>query len=190
MDEPLLGGQLVAGGNTCGQTMEESAKITAVFFEQVHTRYPGMKIGDIEPYPHFSAAELKDWVLELEKNGVSPAFFHLDVDVEQVKVYNHNVIGDLRSLAAFFEEKGIPFGVIFTSNWKAAGSDKTYVDSTMLWIRTVKNAIDKPQHIIFQSWQGPAASGAHEVPVNLPSNDPGGSSHTRLILEGLGILSP
>jgi hypothetical protein len=33
-------------------------------------------------------------------------------------------------------------------------------------------AIGRPQHIIFQSWQGPAPSGHHEVPINLPENDP------------------
>jgi len=46
----------------------------------------------------------------------------------------------------------------------------------------------RPAHIVFQSWMGPAASGLHEVPINLPDDDPALPSHTRLILDGLGIL--
>jgi hypothetical protein len=58
----------------------------------------------------------------------------------------------------------------------------------MEWIRTVNNAIGQPQHVIFQSWLGPAANGVHEVPINLPENDPSVYSHTRLIIEGLDVF--
>jgi hypothetical protein len=94
----------------------------------------------------------------------------------------------LQELRRFCEEHGIAFGVIFTSNWTQAGADRTYYESTMEWIGTVNEAIGRPQQVIFQSWQGPAPSGYHEVPINLPEDDPAVYSHTRLILEGLGVL--
>lgn len=103
-----------------------------------------------------------------------------------------DVAGDLQALSQFLQEHRIPFGVIFISDWTAAGSDRAYFDSTMEWIRTVKNAIGKPQHVIFNSWQGAPEDrehkGVHEVPINLPENDPAIYSHTRLLNEGLGVF--
>ena len=188
MDEPFIGGQLTAGGLTCGYTLEQSADATAHFMELVHTSYPDMVIGDIEPYPYFSTSQLEAWIAALEHRGATPAFFHLDVDLERVRVENQDVSAALQNLRDFCARQGIPFGVIFTSNWTAAGSNRTYFDSTMEWIHTVAAAIGPPQHMIFQSWQGPASSGAHEIPINLPQNDPDNYSHIRLINEGLAVF--
>lgn len=41
----------------------------------------------------------------------------------------------------------------------------------MDWIRILNQIIGKPQQIVFNSWGGPAPSGAHEIPINLPEND-------------------
>lgn len=188
MDEPLLGGQHVINGRTCGYTMEQSAAATGHFVQQVSTEHPDIIVGDIEPYPHFSVAELQKWILQLEEKGVAPAFFHLDVDIERVRVEGQDVMADLQALSEFCGERGIAFGVIFTSNWRAAESNRAYYDSTMKWVKTVKGAIGKPQHAVFQSWQGPAPSGAHEVPVNLPEDDPAIFSHARLVVDGLAVL--
>jgi hypothetical protein len=185
MDEPYIGGELVANGKTCGFTMEQSADVTSQFIRKVHAAFPNIHAGDTEPYPYFSVPELEQWIVALEDRGVTLAHFHLDVDLENVRVNRHDVVADLQALAGFFHEHRIPFGVIFTSNWTAAGSDRAYFESTMEWIRTVNAAIGKPQHLIFQSWQGPAANGVNEVPINLPEDDPSAYSHTRLIIEGL-----
>jgi hypothetical protein len=58
----------------------------------------------------------------------------------------------------------------------------------MAWVRTVNEAIGKPQQVIFQSWQGPAKDGFNEVPINLPEGDPSVYSHTRLLLDGLAVF--
>ena len=190
MDEPLIYGQLVDGGKSCGQPPIESAAITAQFISQIHQQYPDVLVGDIEPYPHFSAAELEEWIISLEQEGVDLAFFHLDIDVERVRFEGWNVVADLQRLRDFCRQRGIPFGVIMISNWKAAGSNRAYFESTLQWVNTVNTAIGKPDHVIFQSWQGPASSGAYEVPINLPQNDPENYSHVRLILEGLEVFTP
>jgi hypothetical protein len=188
MDEPYIGGELVANGKTCGFTMEQSADVTSQFIQKVHAAFPNIHVGDTEPYPYFSVAELEQWIVALEDRGVTLAHFHLDVDLENVRVHRRAVVADLQALAGFFHEHRIPFGVIFTSNWTAAGSDRAYFESTMDWIRTVNTAIGKPQHLMFQSWQGPAANGVHEVPINLPEDDLSAYSHTRLIIEGLAAF--
>jgi hypothetical protein len=192
MDEPFIGGQLVIDGHSCGHNMYQSAKVTSQFIRQVNASFPQILVGDIEPYPYFSVPELEDWLLTLENRGITPAFFHLDVDIERVRVEGSNVKADLQELSQFLQMHGIPFGVIFTSNWHAAGSDRAYFDSTMGWIQTVKDAIGKPQHVIIQSWQAAPADRKnrliHDVPINLPESDPSIFSHTRLILEGLDVF--
>jgi hypothetical protein len=188
MDEPFIGGEMVIDGDTCGYTMEQSATATSQFIKQVKAAYPHIIVGDIEPYPYFSVPELEEWIVALEDRGAPPEFFHLDVDVERVRVERQDIIADLQTLSQFCQEHRIPFGVIFTSNWNAAGSNRAYFESTMEWIRTINDAIGKPQHMIFQSWQGPAANAVHEVPINLPQNDPSEYSHVRLINEGLDVF--
>jgi hypothetical protein len=189
MDEPFIGGQHVINGRTCGYTMGESADVTAQFVQQVNNTYPDIRVGDVEPYPYFSIPELELWLAALEQRGVSLAHFHLDVDMVRVLNEGLDVGADLQRLGRFLQERRIPFGVIFTSNlnWSPA-SDCDYFVATMEWIRTVKSAIGKPEHVIFQSWLGPSADGLHEIPMNLPENGAGSCSHTYLILKGLALL--
>jgi len=188
MDEPLLGGQHNINGVTCGLSPAQIAAATAVFVGRVSGEFPNIWVGDIEPYPHFSTAQLEQWLDLLRNNGVTPAFFHLDVDIERVRVEGQNLGADLRALSQYCAEHGIPFGVIFTSNWTQAGSNQAYYDSTLGWVSTVAEAMGRPQQVIFQSWQGPAPSGRHEIPINLPQNDPQNYSHVRLINMGLALF--
>lgn len=188
MDEPLLGGQDVLDDLSCGFSRKRGARVVATFIDRVNTSHPEVMVGDIEPYPHYSIPELRQWLVALEKAGAAPAFFHLDVDMERVRVEGQDVAADLRTLRDFCERRGIPFGVILTSNWTESGTDQSYYESTMRWVNTVNDAIGRPLHVVFQSWQGPAASGLHEVPINLPEDDPNVYSHTRLILEGLNVF--
>ncbi|NJN54470.1 MAG: right-handed parallel beta-helix repeat-containing protein, partial [Anaerolineae bacterium] len=185
MDEPYIGGELVANGLSCGYTMSQSADATTTFINRIRTAYPYMVLGDIEPYPYFSVVQLQQWIVALESRGIQLDFFHLDVDIERVNVEGHDVATDLWALRQFCQAHGIPFGVIFTSNWTDAGSEQTYFDSTREWVDTVNRAMGMPAHAIFQSWQGPAPDGVHAVPINLPENNTAVYSHTRLVNEGL-----
>lgn len=189
MDEPLLGGQRPVEGRACGYDMEQSAAATVRFLDRVGSARPDLPVGLIEPYPHYSVEQLKDWVVELETRGASLAFFHLDVDIHRVEVEGQDVVGDLRALEAFCAERGIPFGVILISDWQQAHADRAYFESTLDWTRTVDEAIGRPDHVIFQSWHGPAEDGTHRYPSNLPEDDAAIYSHTRLVLEGLDLFA-
>ena len=135
-------------------------------------------------------SELEQWFEALEARGATPASFHLDVNMLEGGVRHdaRRVSSDLQTLRKFLQERQIPFGVIFTDTTYSASSDRAYFDLTMDWLRLVNAAIGKPQHVVFNSWLGPAPSGAHEIPKNLPGNDPSVYSHTRLIIEGLDVL--
>ncbi len=189
MDEPFLGGEWApTGSKPCGFSMEQSADVTAKFMNLVKGTYPDILVGNTEPYPYFSITELEQWIEALEARGSAPAFFHLDVDFWRAGVEGQNLASDLQTLSQFTLTHGIPFGVIITSAWNEAETDRDFYNSTMDWIGMVKAAIGKPEQVIFNAWQGPAPSGAHEVPINLPEYDPTVFSHTRLILEGLEMF--
>lgn len=193
MDEPFMGGNYAPpGSKSCGYTMQQSADAASRFIRQVRAAYPNLLVGDTEPYPLFSVTELEQWTLALEARGVFPAYLHLDVDMVWARERRLDVAGDLRTLNQFFQERRIPFGVIFISDWTDAGSDRAYFDSTMEWVRTVNAAIGKPQHVIFNSWQAAPEDREnkriHDVPINLPESDPAIYSHTRLLLDGLAVL--
>ena len=189
MDEPFMGGEYAPpGSKPCGLTMEQSADVTSWFIRRVKAAYPWIVIGDIEPYPYFSASELEQWISALEANGTKPDYFHLDVNMLEGGK-RPDVETDLPRLKQFFRDHQIPFGVIFTSNVNFnPASDGAYFDGAMDWIHTVNNIIGKPQQVVFNSWVGPRPNGVHEIPINLPENDPAIYSHTRLVIEGLDVF--
>ncbi len=189
MDEPYMGGEYAPpGSKPCGFDMEQTAYVTAKFVNLVKRNYPNILVGNTEPYPYFSVTELEQWVEALEAREITPAFFHLDVNMLEGG-RRPDVENDLPRLRQFFQDHDIPFGVIFTSNVTFnPSSDRAYFYETMEWIRTVNRIIGKPQQVIFNSWSGPRPNGVHEIPINLPENDPSVFSHTRLILEGLEVF--
>lgn len=187
MDEPLLGGQLVENGQTCGYSIEESAQVVAEYVRMVKDAHPDVAIGTIETIPPQTADEVGQWIVALEAAGVVPAFLHLDVEIS-LGVNDPGFVAALGQLRDFSEERGIPFGLILTADWQRADSDRGYYDSVMQWASSIAERLGRPTHLVFQSWIGPAPSGLHEMPVNLPEDDPDVYSHTRLILDGLGLL--
>jgi hypothetical protein len=208
MDEPLA-----SGIRFCKDTLEGSAVKTAEYMKQVAAKEPHVQIGDTEAYPYFSIGELKSWLAALQKNGVTPAYVHLDANIHRIDKSPHlDLAADLRGLQNYLSSKRIPFGIIMWSGYNPAPSDKAYFDRTLLWIKRVRDAIGAPDQIIFQSWvirsaprckdtdvscdpdklrcmpEDPPGCGEQTVPNNLPENDPASFSHTRLINEGLAML--
>jgi len=177
MDEPLLGAE------GCQLSLEEAAVHTAAFARDARRGRPHLRVGDIEPYPYFSAPLLLSWVSALRRSGYTPAFFHLDVDRAQAGRIGADVANDLALLRSSLEGQGIPFGVIF---WSENGeSDEDYFVDVMGWVETVRIAIGEPSHSIFQSW-AVSPEGRLDVPANLPSTSD--YSHVRLAGEGLTAL--
>jgi hypothetical protein len=187
MDEPLLGGQLVENGQTCGYTMEDTAEVVATYMDLVHQAHPEVIIGTIETIPPQTADEVAQWLVVLEEAGAKPAYLHLDVEVA-FGIDDPGFVAELGELSDFAERRGIPVGFILTADLAAADSDEGYFRSVLEWSQSLATRLGRPSHVVFQSWIGPAPSGLHEMPVNLPDDDPQVFSHTRLILEGLEVL--
>jgi hypothetical protein len=184
MDEPFILGQLTFDGQTCNLTMEQSADQTKRFIQLVQGKFVYIVIGDIEPYPYFTVAQLESWISLVQSLGVQLAFFHLDVDPALVAANGADLVGDLQVLNAFCQAHNIPFGVLLNS--LTATSDTAYYNEAIQFTQRVKSAIGKPQLSIFQSFD--CATGICDTPINLPENDPTIFSHTRLINDALVIL--
>jgi hypothetical protein len=153
----------------------------------VRAEHPDVQIGTIETSPPQSVEEIDAWMGALAAAGAAPAFLHLDVEVAD-GISNPAFLAEIAWLRDASEGRGIPFGLILTADWQVATSDATYVQSVLEWAAAIRDGMGRPAHVVFQSWIGPAASGFHEMPVNLPDDDPTLPSHTRLILDGLDVL--
>ena len=184
MDEPYIGGEMDVGGESCHYSMEQSAAQTAEYIRLLEADHPTVLIGDIEPYPYFSVAQLAGWIEALEGLGVTLPFFHIDVDRRHAESDGVDVAADLQALESFCEERGIVFGVIFWG--QANASPQAYYEDTARWVDTVKGALGLPSQVIFQSWTW-AADGS-PLPPNLPECGTIVYSHLQLVDEGWRIL--
>jgi hypothetical protein len=179
MDEPLLGGE------QCGQSMDVTAREVASYAAALHSARHAIVVGDIEPYPHFDAAQLVAWLDAVAAQGFRLGFFHLDVDRARAKVLQKEVSADLVTLRDACRARAIPFGVIF---WGGDGLDEAaYAEDVLAWVDTVGAAIGAPDQVVFQSWAA-SANGRREVPVNLPESSASVWSHTRLLRTGIERL--
>jgi hypothetical protein len=208
MDEPMA-----SGLGPCVESLDEAAANTSNYSKlvlnnsNVHVWAPALEIGEIEPYPSKSASQLIQWTQALARNGFKPAFFHVDIDSNEIASRGKalDFDADLRSLDAFFRSEGIPLGVIIWSGVDPEESDLSYYRHVMDLAIRVHNSIGRPEQTIFQSWvrrsstkclketgctpinnwmcsqSDPPYCGKLSVPINLPEGDKSIFSHTRLI---------
>jgi hypothetical protein len=211
MDEPL-----VSGRGPCGLSIDEIAKRTAAYVAAVKASKEAQaagapEFGDIEPYPSIPVPTLIEWVKALEGHGFKPAFLHLDINVHYLDVHPEIRLGDdLRTLARFFRDAGIPLGIIFWSGYDPLNSDHAYYDHVMDLAGRVKTAIGAPDQAVIQSWvtrspvacprsetecakqpcspADPPYCGEKSIPLNLPDNDPAAFTQTRLVRDVLALF--
>jgi hypothetical protein len=209
MDEPLA-----AAGRDCGLTFDQSADLVASYINGLRRSDPSLVVGDIIAYPHFNVAEIIRFERLLAAKGARPAFVHLDIDYNALRVYqNIDYASDLGSLVKFGQTEHFPLGIIFDPGRDPVSSDESYYRGTLSWMQRIHAAIGAPQQVIFQSWvtrssrscsdfdphctihdpkcgpSDPPGCGQKSVPINLPEGDPRIYSHTRLINEGLRVLN-
>lgn len=209
IDEPLS-----SALRSCGDTMESAAAKTAAYVKAVTQRVPGAEVIAGEPYPSYSVDQLEHWLTLLIAAGARPAAFHLDINVHYLDDHAAiDVAGDLRRLRDWLRTLHMPFGVIFWSGYDPEPTDQAYYQRTMALVRKVHAAIGAPDQAIFQSWvfrsaprckdtdracvppklvctsADPAGCGEKGVPVNLPENNAAIFSHTRLINDGIKVLT-
>jgi hypothetical protein len=212
MDEPL-----VSGRGPCSLGVDEIAKRTAAYVAAVKASKEAQsageipEFGDVEPYPWINVTTLIEWTRALEAHGFKPAFLHLDIYVHSLDLHPEiPLAADLRTLARFFRDAGIPLGVIFWSGYDPLNSDHAYYDHVMDLAGRVKAAIGPPDQAVIQSWvtrspiacsrseaecakqpcspADPPYCGEKSIPLNLPDNDPAAFTQTRLVRDVLALF--
>ena len=160
LDEPFTSGTAshdapVTGG--CGLSVSQVARLQRSFNETVLAEHPDVRIGLIEPYPHFSPEDIEALVSELDRAGVSLSFFHLDVDLRAVTDWQHDFGGDVMRIREFFRRRGTPFGVIIIGT--DGSSNERFAAGAWAMTRLIAVSIGITEHTVFQSW-------AESVPGN------------------------
>jgi|GEM_PF-3637424 len=197
------------GGPACQvDSIADIAAFVSDYINALQTAFPTMEIGQIILYPQVSVDEIKTYLTEMESLGTSLSYITLDVHGARIFEYGtpggivslREVRNDLQELKLFFDTLNIGFGPILTDlgwnckYWEIGEYvDETYYNGAMFWIDPVKQAIGEPEYKIFQSWVSPHYSDTNLLrqtfPINLPENNYDIFSHTRLLLDGLSVLS-
>jgi hypothetical protein len=176
MDEPYFGGIKYTRW-----TVSAIENRIASYMRSIASSDPAVQVGDVEPYPKLGAANIMSYVDALIARGAKPAFFHLDIDYNYLRVYPNfqaRLNTDLPTLRNYFAAKSIPFGVIFQGADVPVRSDQDYATYTMRNLGAVVKAMGVPQEAIFQSYIVDQ-HGHKDLPINLPETQP--YTHTWLI---------
>lgn len=167
MDEPLWSAM-----NPCRvNNMTQIALTVAQWIQRVKGNTTAdLLIGDVEPYPAFSASQLCAWIQQL--HAVTPLpFFHLDVDFHAIHKHQ-NPVADIAQIKACADALGISFGGIINS--LPAQTDTEYVSQSLQNLATYQKSVGRLANVMFESWN------TNGTPKNLPESD-SSASHTGLI---------
>jgi len=179
MDEPY-----VATVRQLHQPAEYGVEQTAQFVALVRRAYPGMAVGDIEPYPSFQPGEVVHWVdalqarlRQLGAKGID--FLRLDVD------WTHFHPGDakgalgwqgVRLIEAECHRRNLPFSLIYwAADYPALKHAERATSST--WTEGILDEAagyalvgGRPDEIMVESWLlSPDPVPPHAVPENDPN---------------------
>jgi hypothetical protein len=179
MDDPLAAGRAPVCG---GPALEPTADRIATYVRGVRAAGVGASIGMIEAYPFSSEAQIETMLDLLRARGASPAFLHMDIDLNAIRVFKVDMTTDLRRLKAVCAAQSLPFGIIIWGN--NGDADALYAADAGRLLNAVIEAFptsnDLPDQIIVQSW-AESRTGLRITPTNLPED--AAFTHTNLLWE-------
>ena len=145
---------------------------TAAFIALVRSHYPQIKVGDIEPYPYLSVADLTGWIDALQAKlatmGVRGLdFFRVDVDWLNFVVGRAGSWREVRRIEDACRARKLPFSLIYwAANYpmlksKGLADDSTWYVSTMGMAQDYVAVGGRPDEVVIESWVG---APSHSVP--------------------------
>jgi hypothetical protein len=175
MDEPLQSAVHMG----CNMSQTQAAVAVASWMTTVRDSDATVGVGDVEPYPAFSADELCSWIDTLRTAtqsvpGGPPAFFHLDIDWNAVGKNVDKSIEDINRIKGCCDTLGgIGFGGII--NAFPVTTDLQYSQLSQQHFDYYIQSVTRTSRMVFESWnwQPPI------TPLNLPDSNP--SSNTGLV---------
>lgn len=158
MDEPCY-----CGKHVLSKPDDYAVQQTADFIEAFRKRFPGVRVGDLEPYPALPLADLKSWITSLEaelaKRGVRGLeFFRADVDWGAMNIFLAGSWNEMKSLEGFCHSKGMDFSMIY---WAAdyprlvdrgMVNEMTWYSGIMYQGGAYATAGGSPDEYVIESW--------------------------------------
>jgi hypothetical protein len=175
--------------------MEYGVEQTADFVALVRRAYPGMSVGDIEPYPYFQPAQIIAWVdavqARLHQMGVKGLEF-LRLDVDWMHFRPGDAKGQLgwrgaRMIEDGCHRRGLAFSLVYwAADYPSLRHADQQTDST--WTEAILDEAVRyaeiggaPDEAVVESW---LLSSEEPVPAHaLPENDPNTLTGSVLALE-------
>jgi hypothetical protein len=160
MDEPLC-----CVRKDLKKADEYAVEQTAQFVALVRRKYPGIRIGDIEPYPFIPLADLTEWIDALETrlselNVAGLDFFRLDVDWANFTINNCGSWGEVKKLETFCRYRELPFSLIYWAADYPHLQRLNLADDATWYISIMRQGSDyalvggDPDEYVIESWVG------------------------------------
>lgn len=136
---------------------------TANFISLVRGRYPGLIIGDIEPYPFFTVEELTGWIDALQNrlkamNVQGMDYFRLDVDWVSFNLAKKGCWQDVKAIEQHCRQAGLKFSLIYWASdfpqlqRLGIANDATWYVSVMQQAYDYAMVGGKPDQYMVESW--------------------------------------
>jgi hypothetical protein len=158
MDEPFC-----AVRSAIHKSDEYAVNETANFITFVREGYPDLMVGDIEPYPYFSAQELTNWIDSLQgklsamqTKGMD--FFRLDVDWVAFSLAGKGSWQDVKAIENHCRRQGLKFSLIYWASdfpqlqRLGIANDATWYVSVMQQAYDYALVGGKPDQYMVESW--------------------------------------
>lgn len=160
MDEPLF-----CVRKDLKKADEYAVEQTAQFVALVRSKYPDIRIGDIEPYPFIPLADLIEWIDALETrlselNVAGLDFFRLDVDWVNFTIRNRGSWVEVKKLEKFCRDRELPFSLIYWAADYPHLQRLNLADDAIWYISIMRQGNDyalvggAPDEYVIQSWVG------------------------------------
>ena len=177
MDEPFAAGRAPVCG---GPALEPTADRVAQYVRAVTSAVPYVRIGLIEAYPFSSESSIESMLDLLAARGVTPAFLHIDADLNAIRAPASDFARDMTKLQAETRSREMPFGLIIWGHDYEA--DALYALDAERLVYAIGNAFGRweqmPDQLIVQSW-AQTRTGLRIIPANLAEDEP--YTHTNLL---------
>jgi hypothetical protein len=142
----------------------------------LHSAYPTLIMGAVEPYPAMSVEEQFYWIdrlLAMENCDIT--FYHNGINGPAIQ-NGQGSLEELLTIEEYAESQGLVYGYMF-KGYGDEKSDQEYYENAFTWWPQVEAVLGLPDHACFQHW--------YEWPkqFNLPETE--NYSYTQLVREYL-----
>ena len=157
MDEPLYFGHYYGGHDACHSSIENVAERAAAVMREYKNQFPGVIIGDIEPFPALTQQpgwqnDYKAWMGAFQSVMGQPiAFLHVDINWAKPGWQ-----ASVQQASNFAHASQLQLGIIYNGNVHGdpAPTSQKWIDSAAQHYNIIEKPLGVvPDQVIFHSWE-------------------------------------